>query len=207
MFQAVPMEREFGGGGSLIARRVAEILGWNLLDRELIDAVARATHVDAATVARYDERVDSWWRRLHLGGVRAAAIQAGMPIADAEFFDFETVAGAAQRVIAMAAAAGNCVIVGRGGQCLLQGRADVLHVFIYGPWRERVTRVRSRVKQAHNVAELIQSSDRERAGYIRTHHGCDWKDPHLYQMMISSRIGVENAAFLIVEAVLGAGEA
>ena|SRR5579862_8859249 len=122
-----------------------------------------------------------------------------------EFFDSEAVAGSAKRVITSAAEAGNCVIVGRGGQCVLQGRTDVLHVFIYGPWGERVARVRSRVEATEDAGELIQSADQERAAYIRTYHGCDWKDPHLYQLMISSQIGIESAAFLIVEAVLGAG--
>jgi hypothetical protein len=30
------------------------------------------------------------------------------------------------------------VIVGRGGQCVLQHMKDVLHVFIYAPCRDRI---------------------------------------------------------------------
>ncbi len=207
VFRALTVEREYGGGGSLIAQRAAEILGWNLLDGALVEAVARIARVDTETVRRYDEQVDPWWRRFHRNGLWAAAVQAGVAITDAEFFDSETVAGVAQRVIARAAATGNCVIVGRGGQCALQDRSDVLHVFVYGPWHERVSRVRSRIKPAQNAAELIQSSDEERASYIRTYYGCNWKDPRLYQMMINSQIGIESAAFLIVEAALAAGQA
>jgi hypothetical protein len=44
-------------------------------------------------------------------------------------------------------------------------------------------------------------TDAERARYIRTNFGCDWKDPHLYQLMISSEIGLEKAAATIVDAV------
>jgi len=176
------------------------------LDRTLVAAVARAAHVDAKTIAKYDEHVDSWWYRFNRGGLRAAAIEAGMPISDAEFFDSETVAGVAQRIIARAAAAGNCVIVGRGAQCALQERENVYHVFIYGPWRERVSRVRDRLKTSQNVEEAIRLADQERADYIHTYHGCNWKDPHLYQMMINSDAGIENAACMIVEGVLRGGD-
>ncbi len=205
MFNVVTVEREYGAGGSLVARRVAEMLRWNLLDGTLVAAVARAAEVDTETVAKYDEHVDPWWRRFHRGGLRAVAIEAGMPIADAEFFDSETVAGVAQRVIGRAAAAGNCVIVGRGAQCVLQDREDAYHVFLYAPWRARVARVRSRLKSCRDVGEAIRLTDQERAGYINAYYSCNWKDPHLYHMMISSQAGIENAACMVVEGVLRGG--
>jgi len=201
-FNVVTVTREFGSGGSLIAQRVAEMLGWRLLDGALVDAVARATHVDAETVARYDEHVDSWWRRFQRGGLKAAAIHGGMAITDAELFDGETVAAAAQRVIARAAAAGNCVIVGRGAQCVLQEREDAYHAFVYAPWSDREKRVRSRMRSACDVGELVRQTDEERARYIRTYYANNWKDPHLYHMMICSEVGIENAACMIVEGVL-----
>jgi cytidylate kinase len=201
MFRVLTVAREFGAGGSIIARRVAGILGWNLLDHTLIDAVACAAQVDAETVTRYDEHVDPWWRRFHGRGLWAAAIAAGIAPADAQIFDAETIAAFARRVIARAADAGNCVIVGRGAQCVLRGREDVFHVFIYGGWRERCRRVRGRMEVVPNIGEYIRQTDDERASYIRTYYGCDWKDPHLYHMMVSSEIGVENAVCRIVDAV------
>lgn len=201
MFRVVTVAREYGSGGSRIARRVAEELGWKLLDQALIWDIARSAQVDAETVRRYDEHVDSWWHRFHRGGLRAASIAAGVTPADAQFFDAETEAAFAEGAIEEAAATGNCVIVGRGAECVLQGCEDVFHVFIYGPWQERVSRVRSRLKAPRDVRDLIRSIDRERAAYIRTHYGCDWKDPHLYHMMISSQLGAETAAWIIVNAV------
>lgn len=207
MFRVLTVASECGGGGSTIAKMVAETLGWQLLDRELIEAVARTAQVDTDTVGRYDEHVDSWWHRFNRGGLEAAAIYAGVPSADARLFDAEAVAALTRQVISEAAEAGSCVIVGRGAQCVLRNRADVLHVFIHGPWRERASRVRGRLRSVCNVGELIRLKDQERASYIRTHYGCDWKDPHLYQIIISSHMGIENVAWLIVEAVLRGREA
>jgi cytidylate kinase len=41
MIRAVTIEREFGCGGSEIAARLAELLGWKLWDRELTQEIAR----------------------------------------------------------------------------------------------------------------------------------------------------------------------
>ena len=90
MFRVITVAREFGSGGSIIARKVAEKLRWNLLDRSLITAVARAAQVDAGTAEQYDEHVESWWHRFNQGGIWSAAIFAGIAPDDAQFFDAET---------------------------------------------------------------------------------------------------------------------
>ena len=185
----------------MVAQKVAEELGWSLLDRALIGAVAQTARVDAKTVARYDEHVDSWWHRFNRDGLWAASLTAGVTLEDAQFFDAETTAAFAERVISEAATKGNCVIVGRGAECVLQGREDVLNVFIYGGWEERVLRVRNRVNSSQDVEELIRLTDHERARYVQTYYGFDWKDPHLYHMMLSSQIGTDTAGWMIVNAV------
>lgn len=190
----------------MVAQSVAKALRWTLLDRALITAVATAAHVDPETAGRYDEHIDSWWHRFNRGGLWAAAVWAGASVADAEIFDADTCAAFAQRVIAETAEAGDCVIVGRGSQCILRDREDALHVFIHGPWHERVSRVRRRVDSTGNIGELIRLTDHERASYIHTYYGCDWKNPYLYHIMISSQIGIENSARIIVDAVMRGGE-
>ena len=206
MFKVVTVAREYGSGGGIIARAVAEKLRWNLLDRALIRAVARTAQVDTDTAERYDEHVEPWWQRFHRAGVWSAAIMAGIAPIDAQFFDAATMAALARQVMLKAAARGDCVIVGRGAQCALQGREDVLHVFIGAPWAERVGRVRAGAPSSQDAEELIRVTDHERASYIRNYYGCDWKNPHLYHMMIGSQLGTEMASWTIVNAVRGVGQ-
>ena len=97
-------------------------------------------------------------------------------------------------MISEAVAAGRSVIVGRGAECVLPDREYVLRVFIYAPWKERASRVRSRLEPPQDVAELLRSTDRKRGSYICTYHGCDWKDPDRYHMITSSHMGAETAA-------------
>jgi cytidylate kinase len=205
MFRILTVAREYGSGGGAIARKVAEQLGWELLDRKLIDAVAQAAQVDPETVQRYDERVDSWLHRIHRGGMWHAAIGAGATPNDAQLFDAETTAAIAGKVIGNAAVRSRCVIVGRGAQCTLQGCREALHVFVYAPWEQRLVRVGQRIRPGEDIEEVIRLTDQARADYVRTYFGCDWKDPHLYHMMISSEAGDEWVARIILDAVAQGG--
>lgn len=201
MFRMLTIAREYGSGGAAIAREIAGYLGWELWDRELIEAVARAAQVDTETARRYDERVDSWLHRINRGGLRHAAIEGGAAPREAVVFDAETMAAVAREVIAGAAGRGRCVIVGRGAQCALQSCPEALHVFVYAPWAERLVRVKQRLGPVKNIEESIRLIDLERATHIRKYFGHDWKDPHLYHMMISSQLGEKQAARTIVDVI------
>jgi cytidylate kinase len=205
MLRVLTVAREYGSGGAAIARKISDWLGWELLDNALILEIARASRVDPELVRRYDERVDSWLHRVSRRGLWHGAFEGVAAVADEDIFDAETMAEMARHLIEAAYERGNCVIVGRGAQCLLQDRRDVLHVFIHAPWHERIARVRQRIPAGIDIEELIRSTDRQRAEYIRMHFGCDWSDPHLYHMLISSELGEEEVSSLVMEAVLHGG--
>jgi cytidylate kinase len=101
----------------------------------------------------------------------------------------------------VAATAGGCVIVGRGGQCLLRGRGDAFHVFVYAPREERVRRLRARLGPGADVELALEETDRERAAYVRRHFGENWLDPRLYHLMVNATLGEEAAASAILAAL------
>lgn len=206
MFRMLTVSREYGSGGASIARCVSERLGWELLDKALILEIARAIQVEPSLVQRYDERVDSWLHRVSRTALSHGAFEGVAAVVPEDFFDAETTAELARRVIEAAYERGNCVVVGRGAPCILQGRADALHVFIYAPWHQRLARIRQRLPAARDVEELIRTTDRQRAAYIRMYFGCNWSDPHLYHLLISSQLGEAQAVSLILD-VLAHGSA
>jgi cytidylate kinase len=105
------------------------------------------------------------------------------------------------RVIEEAAKAGRCVIVGRGGQCLLQGRSDVFHVFVYAPREERLRRLRERLGPGAEIELVLEETDRERTAYVRRHFGQSWLDPRLYHLMVNASLGEEAAVSAILAAL------
>ncbi len=185
-YRLLTVNREFGSGGGRIAQTIAENLGWKLLDKDIIDAIAYAAHVDPRVVQRYDEHVESWLRRLNQQAMRSAALAAGLELRDNAVFDAEEMVKISQKVIEQAYNDGNCVIVGRGSQCVLQHKPEAFHVFVYAPHRDRILRLRARLPQGTDVEQRIRSVDAERAKYLQEYYGKYWLNPHLYDLMVSS---------------------
>jgi cytidylate kinase len=106
-------------------------------------------------------------------------------------------------IIEEVAKEGHAIIVGRGGQCILAGRPDVLHVFVFAPPAVREERVTQIEGLTHAEAERrIAGMDRLRADYVRTFYHADWRDPSHYHLLIDSGVwGEEGSADLIVQAL------
>jgi cytidylate kinase len=108
-----------------------------------------------------------------------------------------------RRIIEEAAEIGDCVVVGRGSQCILQQRDDTFHVFIYAPRRQRLERLLSRNARLSKaeVEKKMVTEDATRAAYVRDHYGEDWQNRHLYHLMISSSLGEKEAVAIILSAL------
>jgi cytidylate kinase len=195
MIRTVTLAREYGSGGGQIAERVANRLGWELLDRSLIDQVAEKFHVNRNAAQHLQERGSWWLERI----ARAVWLDTGGTTVDV--VDAENIHEFTRNAILEASYRGNCVIVGRGGQCVLRDRPDVLHVFVFAPLEFRMERLRHRYPNEKEVMKAIARVDEERAAYIREFYDTEWKDAGLYHLWINGRMGVEAATEMIVSAV------
>ena len=202
-YRALTITREFGSGGAGIARILAKELGWKLLDRELIENIAYAAHVDTDVVKHHDECIESMLTRMKQNAVRAgAAVSIGVVIKDN--FDDKRMAELTRQIVKQAYESCQCVIVGRGAQCILRSQPDVFHVFVYAPLADRIRRVRERSGMDENEAERrIHTVDAERTHYLKRIFGENWREPNLYNLMISSHEGEEKAARVIRCAMTG----
>jgi cytidylate kinase len=202
-YRVLTVNREFGSGGGRIAQRIAEWLGWKLLDRDIIDAIAYAAHVDSSVVQNYDEHVVSWLQRLNQQAMRSAALAAGLELGNHTVFDAEEMVRITQKIVEEAHAEGNCVIVGRGSQCVLQHKPDVYHVFVYAPLKERILRLKTRLEKGANIEQRLRTVDGERAKYLQQYFGKSWCSPHLYDLLISSKEDEDETARAILFAMSG----
>lgn len=196
-YRLLTVSREFGSGGGRIAQSIAKRLGWKLLDSAIIEEIACEAKVDSGIVSRFDEHVEGWLSRVNRQAMRGAAMAAGVMLDQEKCFDEETMAELTRHIIEHAYEAGNCVIVGRGAQCILQAKADVFHVFVYAPLRVRIHRLRTRLEPGANIEQRLHDVDAERAHYLKLRFGKEWKDPHLYNLMISSGDDEERTARVI----------
>lgn len=202
-YRTLTVAREFGSGGGRIANTIAGWLGWKLLDAEIIKAIARAANVDSHVVRQYDERVESWLRRINEEALHGIAMATGRPLGEGETFDAQVMVKLTRKIIEEAHSTGNCVIVGRGAQCILGHCPDVFHVYIYAPFRERIRRLRTRLDPGVNIENRIRAVDEERTKYLRQNFGKDWCSPQLYDLMIRSHEDEDATARVILYAMTG----
>ena len=145
MIRVITISREYGSGGGAIGRMLASRLNWKLVDASLIAEIAKAARVDPVLAEQLDEVTDPWFRRvvkaLWHGGFEGAATADGAGTA----VDADAIAAEWHKVLLESASLGNCVTVGRGGQCLLQDREDAFHVAVFAPWPREMERLRPRL--------------------------------------------------------------
>mgnify|MGYP001229775730 CR=1 FL=1 len=69
----ITISRQYGAGGSEVARLVAASLGWAVLDNEIVERVAQRAGLAPDIVAREDEAAPTFVERL----ARALVIEPG----------------------------------------------------------------------------------------------------------------------------------
>lgn len=197
--EIVTISREFGSGGSQIAHLLGRRLGWRVIDRELIEEVARRLNAPPDEVERLDEQIGGLVERVGVILARGIPDAPIMPVAP----DADYIAQIERAVIRDAASSPPFIVVGHGTQCIFHDRADALHVRVVAPLPVRARRVADRsglpLAEAEERARRI---DAQRRRYIRHHFACEPSDPDLYDLQINTgSIGLEEAADLIYRVV------
>lgn len=191
----ITIGREFGSGGHQVGRILAERLGVNLYDKELLDLAAKKSGMSAEILKDYDERpTNSFLYSLSLGAYSYESVLAGvpnLPIVDKVF-------AVQSEIIRNIADNESCIIVGRCAESILKDRKNVLSVFIHSDIERRARRVMEYENIDFNKAfELVKKSDKKRASYHNYFSDDRWGDARSYDICIDSKIGLEKVAEMI----------
>lgn len=188
----VTISKQIGSGGVELAHRVAAELGWQVYDREILEAIAEHTDVRDAILSRLDERDMSWMedtvRRL---------IAPGEPGRAAYLLELA-------RVVLSLARQGRAVILGRGANWLLNPEFG-LRVRTVAPLEARIERfARETAVDAGTARARVQEEDREVGRFIRHAFGRDIDDPAGYDLVLNlGGMTLEAAAAAAVAGLRG----
>src|SRR5215210_2801402 len=197
----ITISRQFGSGGLDVAARVADALGWTLLDNALVERVAARLGRTPVEVQAIEERVPSLAERLAdalaLGSPEIVSPSLSAPLPPTE----ERLLEVTERVIDDAIARGPVVRVGRGAQAYLAQRTDALHVFCYAAKPALVARVMQREKTtAEEASRRVDEMNKRREQYVRRHWQRSWHAPENYHLCVNTeRLGVDGAGDLIAQ--------
>jgi Cytidylate kinase-like family len=201
MVNAITIEREFGCGASEIASLVASRLGWSLWDERLTQEIARLTESTPEAVERREWRTDPVVYRIFQDFLRGG-FEGGLPPTNRlHLLDARRIAAVSEIAVKAALSSGPSVIVGRGSQFFLRNRKDVFHVFLYASRDYKIRRLISRGETQDKAIELIDTTDKARAAFVRDYLGLQWQEPHLYHAMFDTEMGESCTATMLVECV------
>jgi len=197
--RAVTISRQAGCGAVIIAEKLANLLQeqspvegckWMVFDRELMDKVL-ADHNLPKYLAKF------------LPEDRASQIEDTLADIFGVHPPTHTVVEQTAETILQLAELGSAILIGRAGNIVTAKLPDVLHVRLVAPLEDRIERICRDDNQTPDAARrFCIEEEQARSRYVRTYYHADINNPLLYHLVINtSRVGYENAARLIAEAV------
>jgi len=215
----VTISSQFGAGGPAVGHQLAERLGVDYVDKDIIHRIALDLQVDEEKVAEFDEG-----RHIRLRGflstvfdfdaLRRDAKVAGSGEPTSRYDEREEIPYNYQvkgwidrdiykqmmvRVVTAIGERGGAVIKGRGSQFILRDRANALHVRFVAEEDDRIARTMDRRGvNREDARKLIEEMDRRGARYVQDYFGKDVKGELNYHLVLNtSRISVESCLDLL----------
>ena len=175
----ITIGRQHGSNGHLIARALAERLGYACYDKEIVDRAAEDSPFSKEVVDSFDEkRVSPYFApNPHiLGG--GEGFQLNMRVAAAQF-----------DAIRKLAENGNCIFVGRCADYILREFPNTVNIFITASMNYRINQIMNKQYMDYESArKFIESKESKRAAYYNYYTGKKWGAAESYDLCIDSGI-------------------
>lgn len=192
----ITIGRQYGSGGREIGMKLAEELGIQCYDSELLDRAAKHSGMCQEIFENHDEKpTSSFLYSLVMDTYSmgySSAVFADMPINHKVFL-------AQFNAIKEIAKEGPCVMVGRCADYALADHPDLVSVFIHASMEKRIRRIATKYDLTDAKArDVINKTDKKRASYYNYYSNKKWGDASGYQLSIDSGIlGIEGTVKMI----------
>ncbi len=186
----ITIEREYGSGGSKIARETAKRCGAASYGREIMETVAKEQGMSLEALEKYEENVSGSLLYSMFAMTQAKNGDPDLLSPQAKLYVAET------RVIKELAEQGPGIFVGHCAAQTLKDMDGVLRVFIRASEEEKQKRaIEDYGILPDQVDSVCRKSDRRRAQYYSFCTGKKWDDPNNYDIVLdSTRLGIEGCA-------------
>lgn len=176
--------RQYGSGGHDIGKMLADKLGYEFYDQEIIKMVAGTTGLTSEFIGKREESMtnsliyDLVNQMYQYGNEKEEAPKD-------KIFEAES------KVIKELADKGNCVIIGRCSDYVLKNDSRVLKVFFTAPIESRIKRVMKRLDISYKDAQnKIRREDKMRADNYRYYTGRIWGAAANFDITINTDLGI-----------------
>lgn len=187
--------RQYGSGGHHIGKMLADKLGYEFYDQEIIKMIAGTTGMTSEFIQKKEETMTNSL----LYDLVNQMYQYGDEKDEAPK---DKIFAAESKVIMELADKGKCVIIGRCSDYLLRNDNRVLKVFFTAPIESRIKRVMERLGVDYGDAQRkIRKVDKQRADNYRYYTGRIWGTAANFDITINTDMGTEYIEKCIDEAM------
>ncbi len=195
----INLGRELGSGGRVIGKEVAQRLGIEFYDKQLIKIAAKESGISDEIF----ERVDEISRRKTLSTLVSYLRNpfVGNEVTTNNIISAEALFAIQSDVIRSLAQKGSALFVGRCADYILRDYPLSVNVFITADIEDRI----SRIAQLHSISEsqaheMIKQCDASRADYYNFYGNGRWGAAASYHLCVnSSLLGIEATADYITD--------
>lgn len=190
----ITIERQYGSGGSIIGKLVADRLAIPCYNRQILEMTAQKCGLPLESLENAEEKVPtSFLYSLLLASNVNKSYEDNLPLSDKVFImESDIIRNLAKKEESF-------VLVGRCGNYILENEG-CFRVFIYGNKEKRIKRAIEDYGISPEKAEtFLRKSDKRRETFYNSNSGRVWHDKEQYELCLnSSELGDELCADIIV---------
>lgn len=191
----ITITRQFGSMGRPIARKMAEMLGIEYYDRDLVDQAAQKLNLPVSVINEEEERASSLSKNPFFR--MASPLGSGTTVTQDKIFE------AQQNIIKFLAEKETCIIVGRCADFTLSEMENAIHIYIYASYEARLEHcIKDLGMEELEARKMIAAVDKARESYHVNFTGYTPDDKSHKDILIdSSLLGVDGTASYLVELI------
>ena len=198
----ITISRNFGAGGITLGERLAKDLGYRFVNDQLIQQVAENVGVSSEQVECFEKRGTTKLDKLLNFIVSPSFLERH---ADKHGYVHEKVyVDEVKSIVIKLYEEGDCVIIGRGGTCTLQGYPGAIHILLVADMEHRVRFLTSKYKMKKGQAEkAIKHADMIRQRFLDCFSpNQNHDDPLLYTMVLNMNYVTMDKAVELVKSLI-----
>ena len=197
----ITISRQFGTGGHEIGAELARRLGVKLLDKQILNEVAKRARVVEEAMEKLESRNPLWrddftdFYRNYMSKTEYSGLEHDRTSHDL----FEAQADAIRK----SAAEESCVIVGRCGFHIFENHPNALKIFVHSSEDCRKRRIAQKYGlDLRDAAAMVVDNDYSRELYTKTFTGKDWTDARNYDICLDVRkFGINGAVDFLMKCI------
>ena len=184
----ITVGRELGSGGHIIAAKLAEHFGIQLLDSNILAEVAKKSNASEEYLKKYDESARNLFFSRTVNGFSNSPEEI---IAQMQFDYIKQKADAGE----------SFVVIGRCADYILRENPALVRVFVLGDTEAKIKRTAEREGISEDKAKIrMEQADKRRKYFHNTHSENKWGDSRSYDITVnSSKLGLDSTVELLIK--------